>query len=146
MADFKFKEISKDILTKPTIDTKGFIEPAKFISYLFSCRTVIHILHLKTNSFGTHRALNTLYDELLEITDSIAEKTSGCMGSHLSGFKDFPVAEYENNDPYTYVKEVKDYVERDRYYHFPKENTAIQNILDELVGLLDESLYLLSLK
>ena len=122
------------------------IEPAKFISYLFSCRTALHIMHLKTNSFAAHKALNKLYDNLLDITDSIAEKVSGCMGKHLTGFVDFPVAEYQDDDPATYVKEIKDYVQKDRYYHFPKNYTPIQNIIDELVSELDEALYLLSLK
>lgn len=123
----------------------GTSKVAEFISYLFSCRTVLHILHLKTNKYSTHRALNKAYKEILEITDSIAEKASGYLKSHLQGFKDFPVQKYEDTDPSTYIQEVKDYVQTQRYTAFDKNYSPIQNELDNLTNLLDEVSYLLTL-
>jgi len=128
------------------IEKKPVGKVTEFISYLFACRTVSHILHLKTNSYATHKALNKFYDELLELTDSIAEKSSGQLGQHLSGWKDFPIAQYENVEPSTYLKEVLKYVQTQRYTAFDKNNTPIQNELDSVENLINETLYLLSLK
>lgn len=117
----------------------------EFISYLFSCRTILHILHLKTNKYSTHKALDKCYSEILDLTDSIAEKSSGYLKSHLQGFKDYPIQKYEDVDPSTYIQEVKDYVQTQRYITFDKNYTPIQNELDSVVNLLDEVSYLLTL-
>jgi hypothetical protein len=127
------------------IEKKNTSKVAEFISYLFACRTISHILHLKTNSFATHKAMNSFYDEILELTDSIAEKSSGMLGAHLSGYKDFPIAQYENANPLTYLKEVLQYVKVQRYIVFDRNNTPIQNELDSVENLINETLYLLSL-
>lgn len=128
------------------IDKKPIGKITEFISYLFSCKTVAHILHLKTTSYATHKALDGFYKDLLELTDSIAEKASGQAGQHLSGWKDFPIAQYENAEPTTYLKEVLKYVQTQRYLAFDKTNTPIQNELDSIENLINETLYLLSLK
>jgi len=120
--------------------------PAEFISYLFSVRTILHILHLKTNSYAAHKALDKAYTDILGITDSIAEKVSGYTGQHLSGFKDFPIAKYESAEPSQYIKEVKNTIQTTRYICFDKNYSPIQNELDNLTNLLDEILYLLTLK
>jgi len=119
---------------------------AEFISYLFSVRTILHILHLRTNSYAAHKALNAAYDDILDITDSIAEKASGYSGQHLTGFKDFPIAKYESSEPSNYIKEVKNIIQGSRYVIFDKNYSPIQNELDSLTNLLDETLYLLTLK
>ncbi len=117
-----------------------------FVSYLQECAKALKRMHWKTMSYAEHKILDKCFDQLLDITDSIAEKASGYLGEHLSGFQDFPATPHENKDCYTYLKEVKDYIQKDRYVHFPKEYSPIQNILDELVELLDQTLYLLTLK
>ena len=38
------------------------------------------MLHLKTRSFAAHLALNTLYDSLVELADSLAEMSQGKYG------------------------------------------------------------------
>jgi DNA phosphorothioation-dependent restriction protein DptG len=130
---------------KKTTSNDSVTKVAEFISYLFSCRTVLHILHLKTNKYSVHKALDSAYSGILEITDSIAEKSSGYLKSHLQGFKDYPIQKYENTDPSTYIQEVKDYVQTQRYIAFDKNYSPIQNELDNLTNLLDETTYLLTL-
>lgn len=45
----------------------------KFIGELFYYRNLIHLLHLKTDSYAKHIALNELYDALLPQIDILAE-------------------------------------------------------------------------
>lgn len=117
-----------------------------FVSYLQECTKALKRMHWKTTSYAQHKALDKIVDACLDNTDTIAETASGYLGQHLSGFKDFSTTQYENMEPLQYVKEVKDYIQKERYSVFPKEYTPIQNILDTLVGELDKGLYLLSLK
>ena len=137
--EIKFKE--------PAIkEVKSNSNVPSFLSYLMGCRDILKIMHWKTTSYAIHKALDKCQDGLLDITDSIAEKSSGYLGTHLSGFKDFSVSKYENTDPSVYIKEVKNYVQKERYTCFPKDYSPIQNELDNLTNLLDQTLYLLSLK
>ena len=114
---------------------------AEFVSYIFNCRNVVHMLHLKTNSFAAHKALDTFYNEVIEIIDSIAEVSQGYLGETLSGYMDFPMAKYENYNPVVYLKEVREYVRSKRYTDFSKEYSPIQNELDNLENLLNQTLY-----
>jgi hypothetical protein len=116
-------------------------EPAAFVSYIFACRNIVHMLHLNTKSFAAHKALDTYYNEVVDIIDSIAEVQQGFQGSVLKGYKDFPLAKYEDYDPVTYLKEVREYVQEYRYKAFPKDYSPIQNELDNLENLLNSTLY-----
>jgi len=114
---------------------------AEFVSYIFACRNIVHMLHLNTNSFARHKALDEYYTEVIPIIDSIAEVMQGYQGSVLKGYKDFPLAKYENYDPAVYLKEVRTYVQEYRYKAFPKDYSPIQNELDNLENLLNSTLY-----
>lgn len=116
-------------------------QPAAFVSYIFACRNIVHMLHLNTHSFSAHKALDDYYTEVIPIVDSIAEVTMGYQGSVLKGYKDYPFAKYENYDPVTYLKEVREYVREYRYISFPKDYSPIQNELDNLENLLNSTLY-----
>jgi len=142
--EVKFKEKKEEKVEQQMFsETKN---PAEFISYIMGCRDVIKIMHWKTTSYAQHKALDKASDGLLDIIDSIAEKVSGYTGKHLSGFKDFSVNKYENDDCVKYIQEIKEYIQRDRYVYFSKDYSPIQNELDNLTNLLDQTLYLLSLK
>jgi len=54
--------------------------PAKFIGMLFQSRDMMHLMHLKTESFAEHKALNAYYDGILEFTDSFTESYFGYYG------------------------------------------------------------------
>lgn len=140
----KEKEDKKEIPVKEqSSDTKGV---AMFISYLQSCQTVVKRMHWNTKFYADHKNLDKLFDGLLDVTDSIAEKASGYLGKNLSEFTDEPAAKYQNMEPIKYLKDVKEYIQKDRYVHFPKDYTPIQNEIDSLVNLIDNTLYLLRLQ
>jgi hypothetical protein len=54
--------------------------PANFLGYLFLARDVAHSVHLNTRSFSKHMALNTFYDEIVGLADSLAEAYQGRNG------------------------------------------------------------------
>ena len=53
---------------------------AKFIGVLMMSRTYAHLAHLKTGSYAAHKALNDLYDGLIDKLDSFAEAAQGEFG------------------------------------------------------------------
>ena len=53
---------------------------AKMIGIMFMSRTYAHMAHLKTPSYAKHKALNSFYDDIVELADSIAEAAQGTWG------------------------------------------------------------------
>ena len=110
--------------------------PGKFIGTLFQSRDAMHITHLQTTSFAEHKALNAYYDGILDLTDSFTEKYFG-----FNKRVEIIIPESKVLDATTHLKELRSIMvtERDNY---PSE---LQNIIDEMLGLVDEILYLLTL-
>ena len=53
---------------------------ADFVGLLFLARDVTHSVHLNTRSYSKHVALNTFYDEIIELADGFAEAYQGRHG------------------------------------------------------------------
>ena len=53
---------------------------ADFIGMLFLARDVAHSVHLNTRSYSKHVALNTFYDEIVDLADKFAEAYQGKHG------------------------------------------------------------------
>jgi hypothetical protein len=110
----------------------------KFIGTLFLARDVAHSVHLNTRSFAKHRALNTFYDEIVDLADKFAEAYQGKYG--LIG----PIALMSAKKTNNIVEFLEDQVEelmKMRYDVVEKECTPLQNIIDEILGLYYSTLY-----
>jgi hypothetical protein len=110
--------------------------PSKFLGILFQSRDMMHLTHLDTTSFAEHKALNAYYDGILDLTDSFTEKLFG-----RSGRIDIIIPESKKQDAITHLKGMQAIIEAER------DNYAsdLQNIMDEMVGLVNKTLYLLTL-
>jgi hypothetical protein len=116
----------------------------KFIALLLLSRDTAHRQHWNTESYAVHKTLNEFYDNILDITDSLIEKYQGRYGR-----VEVPTLEEKDTyskDPITVLKKHLDWLEKARYEAVPKQDTALQNIIDEIVGQYLETLYLLTLK
>ena len=51
-----------------------------FVGTLFLARDVAHSVHLNTRSFSKHMALQTFYEEIVELADGFAEAYQGRNG------------------------------------------------------------------
>lgn len=111
---------------------------ADFVGELFLARDVAHSVHLNTRSFSKHMALNTFYDEVIELADKFAEAYQGRHG--LIG----PITLKSARKTTNIVEFLKDSlaeIEANRYKDCEKSDTALQNIIDEIVGLYLSTLY-----
>jgi hypothetical protein len=110
----------------------------KFVGTLFLARDVAHSVHLNTRSFAKHSALNTFYDEIVDLADKFAEAYQGKYG--LIG----PIALMSAKKTNNIVEFLEDQVEelmKMRYDVVDKECTPLQNIIDEILGLYYSTLY-----
>ena len=111
---------------------------ADFVGELFLARDVAHSVHLNTRSFSKHSALNTFYDEVIDLADKFAEAYQGRHGligpiSLMSAKKTTKIIEFLEQS----LKDIEDM----RYEVVSKTDTPIQNIIDEIVGLYLSTLY-----
>jgi hypothetical protein len=109
-----------------------------FVGMLFLARDVTHSVHLNTRSFAKHSALGTFYDEIVDLADKFAETYQGKYGligpiSLMSAKKTSNVVEF--------LQDQVDEIEQIRYKVVDKDCTALQNIIDEIVGLYLSTLY-----
>ncbi len=110
----------------------------RLIAVLFLSREIAHREHLRTKSFAQHMALNTFYDEIVGIADSITETYQGRYGI----IDDIPMLDAPPKAPIDDVLENQlALVEKLRYSAVDKTETSIQNLIDEAVALFLSTLY-----
>lgn len=56
---------------------------SQLVGHLFLSRDVAHSVHLNTRSFSKHMALNTFYDEIIDLADKFAEAYQGLSLIHI---------------------------------------------------------------
>lgn len=111
---------------------------ADLIGHLFLARDVTHSVHLNTRSYAKHKALGGFYDKVIDLADDLAEAYQGRHG--LIG----PITLHSAKKTGNVVEFLEDSlsgVEKLRYEVCDKSDTAIQNIIDEIVGLYLSTLY-----
>ena len=113
-------------------------DSAEFLLTLLHSSTNTHLLHWTTKSYAEHVALGKYYDEVIDLTDQLAEAMMG-------KFDTTPTVPESYYAPAATGKEeleaLKDYVAEARK-QLPQDS-EIQNITDEIAQLIDSTLFLL---
>lgn len=110
----------------------------KFIGNLFLARDVAHSVHLNTRSFAKHMALQGFYEGIVPLADNLAEAYQGRHG--LIGPISLQSARKTGNI-IEFLQDQLDEIEATRYDVVDKKDTALHNIIDEIVGLYLSTLY-----
>lgn len=111
---------------------------ADFIGTLFLARDVAHSVHLNTRSFAKHKALKGFYEGVIDLADTMAEAYQGRHG--LIGPISLMSAKKTNNILEFLEGQLAD-IEEMRYKVVDKSDTALQNIMDEIVALYLSTIY-----
>ena len=111
---------------------------ADFVGTLFLARDVAHSVHLNTRSFAKHSALNSFYDEIVDLADKFAEAYQGRHGligpiSLMSAKKTTNIIEFLESS----LADIEDM----RYKVVKKEDTSLQQLIDNIVELYLTTLY-----
>jgi hypothetical protein len=96
----------------------------------------MHLQHLQTSSFAEHKALNEYYDGILDFTDSFTEKY---FGRNKRIPIEIPASKAE--DAKSHMMKMQAMIEGE-IKNYPAD---LQNILQDMLGLVNETLYLLTL-
>ena len=111
----------------------------EFFLKLLHAATNGHILHLQTKSYSEHKALQKYYEGLPDLVDSIIEEWQGAYQKIV----EYP-ATYEapNPDALQEVMAVRDFLVKNRAV--VGDYSSIQNSVDNLMSLLDSTVYKLT--
>jgi hypothetical protein len=113
---------------------------SELLSLLFHSRTQAHILHLQTDSYSAHKALNKYYDGIVDLVDKYAETYQGIYGI----VKGYPV----QNKYVEGQKEIIPYFKKlDKELHalqpkLPKD-LDLENAFADILDLVHSTQYLL---
>ena len=131
----------KDFLNRGTVITEqknSGSDYAEMISLLLHSRTQAHVLHLQTESYPEHMALNGYYDGIGDIIDGLVESYQGKYGI-IKGYKSYDLVEYKSTDATVkYLKEICSKVEKLRDCC---KDSYIQNQIDTACELINSTLY-----
>ena len=111
-----------------------------FVSALLHSSTAAHFIHLSTKSYAEHKALGHFYEDILDLADKYAETYQGHYGiipleTYLDDFK-------VQRDAKAYMSNLLGFGKRTRD-DLP-DDPDLQNIHDEIVGLIAATLYKLT--
>jgi len=110
--------------------------PTKFIGLLFQSRDTMHLAHLATTSFAEHKALDAYYGGILELTDDFVE-------TYFGRFKreEIVIPEAKVMDAVAHLKSMQMLLDSERANY----TSELQNIIDEMLQLVNRTLYMLTL-
>ncbi|MHB0965291.1 MAG: DUF5856 family protein [Bellilinea sp.] len=107
----------------------------QLVMKLFDARTSAHVQHLRAGSYAQHMALNSFYDEIAGLADSIAEAWQGAYQKKLT----FPNPGPLTSDPLASLKTLRTWIEDNR--GAACDDSEIQNVIDEVMQLIDSTMY-----
>lgn len=117
----------------------------KTATILFHARQQTHFWHLDTKSYAEHKNLQEFYTELLELTDQLLEEFMG-KGKRIDfGGVRMTFHAYNQEKMIEYMKKLARYVVR-RKKNLLASESNLDNIFDEILGLINRTLYKFTLK
>lgn len=109
-----------------------------FVMCSLGAITDTHIMHWTTDSYAKHQALGDFYDGLQDLIDQWAEAFMGKAGVLTA----FPTqCTVSNTDPLSYLRDYLMRVDMHRRAAGFPQDTALQNIVDEMVALTQTTIY-----
>lgn len=116
------------------------MSPGNLIAICFLSRDVAHRQHLLTSSYAAHKALEEFYTKIVPLADGLAETV---IGRELP-LKDIPYLAPEGKlDAISQLESQLKALESRRYVDIDKADTVLQNIMDEIIKLYLDTLYML---
>ena len=108
----------------------------EIIGLLFLDRNLAHLEHLRTRSYAQHKALGSFYDSVIDLADKLSEAYQGYEGI----MQDIPLLTYKSSETIDAIleKHMK-MIESTR--KGACSLSAIQNIIDEIIGLYLSTIY-----
>ena len=113
---------------------------ALFLATLLHSGTNTHFFHWATKSYAKHKALGHFYENIIGLTDTLAETYFGVYGQ----ITEFPATYHMPKEPLAYLQSLKAFV-KDARADLPTD-TEICQLIDNIAQEIDTTLYLLRFK
>ena len=113
----------------------------KIIERFFAVRDCIHLIHLNTISYSEHKALGKFYDNWIELADTFIETYQGKYSRIAGGIN---ITASTDEDAVKYLKDLYLFVTND--VKVDVSDNDLKNILADMQQLINQTLYLLTLK
>ena len=113
-------------------------EFAEMISLLLHSRTQTHTLHLQTDSFSEHMALNGYYDGIVDLVDGLVESFQGKYGI-IGGYTSYDIEGYKSTE--ATIKYLQGLCGKVDGLRDCCEDSYIQNQIDTVCELINSTLY-----
>ena len=115
----------------------------EFVSKVLQARDKAHIAHWATKKYAEHVALGGFYADVLELLDGFVEQYQGAYNKRIS--PSLPGGEsVQTIKPFLQAQVA--WIEQNRYQVCHEPDTSLQNVIDEILGVYDKTLYLLTLE
>jgi DNA-binding ferritin-like protein len=112
----------------------------RLVSLLLHSRNQSHAYHLLTNSYAQHKALGKYYEKITELLDDYAEAYMGKYGR----LRKLSINTRLNRDPRKSPLYFKGLIAKIRRLKLPRD-PYLKNILDEIIGHIRKTQYMLTL-
>lgn len=119
------------------------MEISQFISALHQSKQQAITWHHQTTLYYEHKALQLYYEGIAELVDGLVESIQGIYPRIESYTLSNPV-DWTEGGSTIYFKGLYEYVQKNRVMIY--QESFIQNQIDEIVELIADTLYQLSLK
>jgi hypothetical protein len=116
----------------------------ELLSQMLGTSAQAKVYHFQTSSFAEHEALGDFYEGFNGLMDKFIESYQGCYGRIMMGC-DMEVKPYTLDAPVTFLEVFKSYISGNARM-LVMGNPALTNILDEINGLVDQTIYRLTFK
>jgi len=145
-------ESSESIFMGGSVDTTKSLDVSDLILRFMEMLNTIKIFHWSTLSYPTHKATDDLHSKMSELVDSFIEQYIGGIGK--GKIPVFRGNRNRGNIPFCECKSIEQFKKKlEEYKHFLNSFTErfegvseLLNIRDEMIGVIDQTVYLLRLK
>jgi hypothetical protein len=131
-----FKEVKQELeLNEQMEGNPQKAKGAELVARCFAARNAMHFFHLLTPSYSAHIAAQTFYEEIVGLTDAVAEGLIGRLGR----FEAFPNVKESAIDGLQIVGNLTRWIDSNR--EIISEFSEIQNDIDNILTLCNSTAY-----
>lgn len=106
----------------------------------------LKLYHWKTNSFARHKATDELHEELSDLVDKFMEVFIGKYGrTKINSMSSIPIKNMNDDNAEEMLKTWNKFLESGLGEYVDEYDTDLLNIRDEMLSLLNKTLYLFTL-
>lgn len=115
--------------------------------YMLTNQVIIKLYHWRTEKYSRHIASNTLYETLEDLIDRFIETLQGSRNMKLEcdENKNIPIGCVDDNTIKKVLDIYKKWLSDDLPQNLKSSDTDLLNIRDEMIGIINKTLYLFTL-